>query len=83
MHICSTCHRNLPADDFYHYTRAISAKRIRDKRCKECRKVLTRAVNKKRYAIVRQREIDRVAGNKSAILSSGDPFYTPVVFKDL
>lgn len=80
---CSACQRALPIDDYYSYTLASTGKRIRDQRCKQCRKILTNAVNRKRYAIVKQRELDRVATNRAAILASGDPFYTPVVFKDL
>jgi hypothetical protein len=78
MPLCSSCSVDHPETDFYHYTLASTGKRIRDKRCKACRKILTREVNRKRYAIVRQRELDRIERNRIEL--ANDPAYQPVVF---
>lgn len=78
MHTCSSCSRVLPEIDFYSYVLKGSLKRIRDKRCKACRKVLTQAVHRRDAAALIVRKAERI---KQAIADqAGDPFYKPVDF---
>jgi hypothetical protein len=79
MYTCSgDCGQFLHETEFYHYTLASTGKRIRDKRCKSCRKLLTQANHKRTAVALAKAKADQLERNRINIMN--DPEYKPVVF---